>query len=159
MNRRSLFWLVVVAAVAFWLWKTGKVSKGGSEIRTSSAGTSVGAPSAAGEACLFAAEEASRLTQEAADVLLRSPNDPAAFSAASERASGAIASAEGRCGGGSSAGEQKATEEARAALSEMRGLLSDFAGALSGSGSASDAPRRRETIDQRLDAARAALRG
>lgn len=158
MSRRSLFWLVVVA-VAFWLWKTGKVSKEGSEIRTSSAGTSVGAPSAAGEACLFAAEEASRLTQEAADVLLRSPNDPAAFSAASERASGAIASAEGRCGGGSSAGEQKAMEEARAALSEKRGLLSDFAGALSGSGSASDAPRRHETVDQRLDAARAALRG
>ncbi len=26
MNRRSLFWLVVVAAVALWLWKTGKVS-------------------------------------------------------------------------------------------------------------------------------------
>ncbi len=159
MSRRSLFWLVVVAAVAFWLWKTGKVSNDGSAIRTSSAGTSIGAAPAAGEACLFAAEEASRLTQEAADVLLRPPIDPALFSAASERASASIASAEGRCGGGSSAGEQKAMEEARGALSEMRGLLSDFAGALSGSGSASDAPRRRETIDQRLAAARAALRG
>lgn len=159
MSRRSLFWLVVVAAVAFWLWKTGKVSNDGSAIRTSSAGTSIGAAPAAGEACLFAAEEASRLTQEAADVLLRPPIDPASFSAASERASGAIASAEGRCGGGGSAGEQKAMEEARGALSEMRGLLSDLAGALAGSGSASDAPRRRETIDQRLDAARAALRG
>lgn len=159
MSRRSLFWLVVVAAVAFWLWKTGKVSNVDSAIRTSAAGTSVGAPSAAGEACLSAAEEASRLTQEAADVLLRAPIDPAAFSTASERASSAIASAEGRCAGGSSAGEQRAMEEARGALSEMRGLLSDFSGALSGSGSASDAPRRRETIDTRLAAARAALRG
>jgi hypothetical protein len=48
-------------------------------------------------------------------------------------------------------------EAARGALSEMRALLSDLAGALSGSGSASEAPRRREAIDARLAAARAAL--
>jgi hypothetical protein len=41
----------------------------------------------------------------------------------------------------------------------MRALLSDLSGALSGGGSASDAPRRRESIDMHLDAARAALRG
>ena len=159
MSRRSLFWLAVVAGVAFWLWKSGTVSKEDGPIRTSAAGTSIGAPAAAGESCLFAAEEASRLTQEAADVLLRAPIDAAAFSTASQGAGSAISSAEGKCGGGSSAAEQRAMEEVRGALSEMRGLLSDLSGALSGSGSASDAPRRRETIDQRLDAARAALRG
>ncbi|HMM33799.1 MAG TPA: hypothetical protein PKA62_03565 [Thermoanaerobaculia bacterium] len=159
MSRRSLFWLAVVAGVAFWLWKSGTVSKEEGPVRSSAAGTGIGAPAAAGEACLFAAEEASRLTQEAADVLLRPPIDPALFSAASERASASIASAEGKCGGGSSAAEQRAMEEVRGALSEMRGLLADLSGALSGSGSASDAPRRRETIDRRLDAARAALRG
>ena len=159
MSRRSLIWLVVVAGVAFWLWKSGKVSKQDASTETSPAGATVGAPSAAGEACLTAAEEASRATQEAADVFLRAPVDPAAFSSASEKASSAISSAEGRCGGGASPGEQRAIEEARAALSEMRGLLSDYAGTLSGSGSASDAPRRRETIDTRLGAARTALRG
>jgi hypothetical protein len=50
-------------------------------------------------------------------------------------------------------------EEARGALAEMRALLSDLSGALSGGGSASEAPRRIETIDVRLAAARAALRG
>ncbi len=159
MSRRSLIWLVVVAGVAFWLWKSEKAAKQEASPGASPAGASVGAPSAAGEACLTAAEEASRATQEASDVLLRTPIDPAAFSSASERASSAISSAEGRCGGGASPGEQKAIEEARAALAEMRGLLSDFAGTLSGSGSASDAPRRRETIDTRLGAARTALRG
>ena len=159
MSRRSLLWLVVVAGVAFWLWKSGKVSREAGSASTPSSGSSAAAAGSAGLACVSAAEEASRATQEAADVLLRAPVDPAAFTAASDRASGAIGSAEGRCGGGGSTGEQKAMEEARAALSEMRALLSDFAGALSGSGSASDAPRRREAIDMRLDAARAALRG
>jgi hypothetical protein len=50
-------------------------------------------------------------------------------------------------------------EEARAALSEMKALLSELSGALSGSGSASEAPRRQEAIDARLAAARAALGG
>jgi hypothetical protein len=160
-NGRQLLWLLLVAGVAFWLWKSGTVSRGGGPQPPSSA--SVGAagtsPGSAGQECLSAAEEASRLTQDAATVLLRAPIDPAAFSAASDRATSAISSAEGRCGGGGSSAEQKATEEARGALSEMRALLSELSGALSGSGSAADAPRRQEAIDMRLDAARAALRG
>ncbi|MBK6404667.1 MAG: hydrogenase nickel incorporation protein HypB [Holophagales bacterium] len=127
--------------------------------RPSSTQPSGSMPGAAGEACLAAAEEASRQTQAAADVLLRSPIDPAAFSSASGGASSAISSAEGKCGGGGSTGEQRAMEEARGALSEMRALLSELSGALSGSDSASDAPRRRESIDRHLDAARTALRG
>jgi hypothetical protein len=160
-NRRQVLWLVAIAGVALWLWKSGTISKvdtpTASPAGSSSSGGSI--PGAAGEACLTAAEEASRQTQAAADVLLRSPIDPAAFSSASGSASSAISSAEGKCGGGGSTAEQRAMEEGRGALSEMRALLSDLSGALSGSGSASDAPRRRESIDRHLDAARSALRG
>lgn len=158
MSRRSLVWLAVVAGVAFWLWKSGKVSKEGATPSSAPASGAVSAGSA-GWSCVSAAEEASRLTQEAATVLLRTPIDPAAFSTASQGASASISSAESRCGGGGSPSEQRAMEEARGALAEMRALLADFAGALSGSGSASDAPRRREAIDTRLAAARAALQG
>ncbi len=41
----------------------------------------------------------------------------------------------------------------------MRALLAELSGALSGNGSASDAPRRQESIDRHLNAARPALRG
>jgi hypothetical protein len=158
---KQLLWLVLIAGVAIWLWKSGKISTGKppapapaatSQARGSSPGT-------AGFDCLSAAEEASRQAQDAAMVLLRTPIDPAAFSSASDRASSVISSAEGKCGGGGSTGEQRAMEEARAALAEMRALLSDLAGSLSGSGTASDAPRRRESIDTHLAAARAALQG
>ena len=161
MNRRQVLWLVAIAGVALWLWKSGKISKVDAPPAAPAGSTqpSGSMPGAAGEACLAAAEEASRQTQAAADVLLRSPIDPAAFSSASGGASSAISSAEGKCGGGGSTGEQRAMEEARGALSEMRALLSELSGALSGSDSASDAPRRRESIDRHLDAARAALRG
>ena len=27
MNRRQVLWLVAIAGVAFWLWKSGKISK------------------------------------------------------------------------------------------------------------------------------------
>lgn len=160
MRSRSLVWLAIVAGVAFWLWSSGKVSNDpGAPRSAATSPATIGPPGAGGAECLTAAEEASRLTQEAADVLLRAPIDPAAFSAAADRASSAISSAEGRCSGAGTAAGQRAMEESRSALSEMRGLLSDLSGALSGSGSASDAPRRRETIEARLDAARAALRG
>lgn len=160
MNRRQLILLVLIAGVAFWLFKSGKISRGGgAEQAPSPSGAAGATPGAAGEACVSAAEEASQLAQDAATVLLRTPIDPAAFSAASERATSAISSAEGKCGGGGSATEQKAMEEARAALAEMRALLSDLAGGLSGSGSASEAPRRREAIDTHLAAARANARG
>ena len=161
MNGRQVLWLVAIAGVALWLWKSGKISKddtpatapGGSTMSSGSI------PGAAGQACLTAAEEASRLTQEAANVLLRSPIDPAAFASESDGASSAISSAEGKCGGGGSTSEQRAMEEARGALSEMRELLREFSGALAGNGSASEAPRRQESIDRHLDAARLALRG
>jgi hypothetical protein len=162
MNGKQLLWLLLIAGVAFWLWKSGRISRGGGPEPASpsaSTGAAGGVPGAAGQGCLTAAEEAGRQTQDAAAVLLRAPIDPAAFSAASGRASSAISSAESACGGGGSAAEQKAMEEARGALSEMRALLSELSGALSGSGSASEVPRRQETIDMRLDAARAALRG
>ena len=112
MSRRSLVWLAVIAGVAFWLWKSGKVSKEGAPPPSPSASGAVSAGSA-GWACVSAAEEASRLTQEAATVLLRTPVDPAAFSTASQGASASIASAESRCGGGGSPAEQRAMEEAR----------------------------------------------
>ncbi len=161
MNGRQVLWLVAIAGVALWLWKSGKITKDDtpSTAPGASAPSSGSAPGSAGQACLAAAEDASRQTQDAANVLLRTPIDPAAFSSASAGASSAISAAEGKCGGGGSTAEQRAMEEARGALSEMRALLSDFSGALSGSGSASDAPRRRESIDRHLDAARSALRG
>jgi hypothetical protein len=160
-NGRQVLWLVAIAGVALWLWKSGKISKEPtpSPVPAGSAASAASAPGSGGQGCLTAAEDASRKTQEAANVLLRTPIDPAAFSSASDGASSAISSAEGKCGGGGSTAEQRAMEEARGALSEMRALLSDFSAALSGSGSASDAPRRRESIDMHLDAARAALRG
>jgi hypothetical protein len=160
-NRRQVLWIVVIAGVALWLWKSGTISKDDTPQKAPAGSSASGgsAPGFAGEACLTAAEEASRRTNEAATVLLRTPIDPAAFSSASDGASSAISSAEGKCGGGGSTAEQRAMEEARGALSEMRALLSELSGALSGSGSASEAPRRRETIDRHLDAARAALRG
>jgi hypothetical protein len=160
-NRNQILWLVAIAGVAIWLWKSGKISKVDSTPAAPAGSTlsSGSMPGAAGEACLSAAGEASRQTQAAADVLLRSPIDPAAFSSAFGGASTAISSAEGKCGGGGSTVEQRAMEEARGALSEMRALLSELSSALSGSGSASDAPRRRESIDRHLDAARTALRG
>jgi hypothetical protein len=160
-NGRQVLWLVAIAGVVLWLWKSGKISKDPtpSTVPAGSAVSGASAPGSGGQGCLTAAEEASRKTQEAANVLLRTPIDPAAFSSASDGASSAISSAEGTCGGGGSTAEQRAMEEARGALSEMRALLSDLSGALSGSGSASDAPRRRESIDMHLDAARAALRG
>jgi hypothetical protein len=158
-NRRQVLWLVGLAAVAFWLWKSGTISRESSPspAPASAAGTSGAAPGAAGFGCLTAAETAGRETQEAAMVLLRTPIDPAAFSAASERASSTISAAEGKCGGGGSSNEQRAMEEARGALSEMRALLSDLSGTLSGGGSASEVPRRREAVDVHLAAARAAL--
>jgi len=158
-NGRRLLGLALVAGVAFWLWKHGTASSGNAPSPAGAPTSASAGPGSAGWECLTAAEDASRLTQEAATVLLRTPIDPAAFSTASQAASSAISSAESRCGGGGSAAEQRAMEEARGALSEMRALLADFAGALSGSGSASEAPRRREAIDARLDAARSALRG
>jgi hypothetical protein len=158
-NGRQLFWLVLIAGVALWLWKSGKVTRGPAPDTAGSAAVSEGRPGFGGAACVSAAEEAARRTGEATRVLLRSPIDPVAFSTASDSASSAISSAEGSCEGGGSASEQKAMEEARGALSEMRALLSELSGALSGSGSASEAPRRQEAVDARLAAARAALRG
>jgi hypothetical protein len=97
--------------------------------------------------------------QEAATVFARTPIDPAAFSSESDGALSAISSADGKCGGGGSTAEQRAMEEARGALAEMRALLAELSGALSGNGSASDAPRRQESIERHLNAARLALRG
>ena len=161
MNRRQVLWIVVIAGVALWLWKSGKISRDNTPAATAAGPAASGgtAPGFAGEACLTAAEEASRRTNEAASVLLRTPVDPAAFSSASDGASSAISSAEGKCGGGGSTAEQRAMEEARGALSEMRALLSELSGTLSGSGTGSDAARRRETVDRHLEAARTALRG
>lgn len=156
MNGRQVFWLVLIAGVAFWLWKSGKVTRGPAP-EGAPAPVAEGRPAFAGSACVSAAEEAARRTGEATRVLLRSPIDPAAFSAASDSASSAISSAEASCGGAGSASEGRAMEEARGALSEMRALLSELSGALSGSGSASEAPRRQEAIDARLAAAREAL--
>ena len=159
MNGRKVLWLVAIAGVALWLWKSGKISRSAPEAAPVPKAWEGAAPGMAGEACLSAAQEASRQVQDAASVLLRAPVDAAAFSAASERASAAISAADSKCGGGGSASEQKGMEEARGALAEMRALLADLSGAQSGSGSASDATRRTETIDVRLAAARAALRG
>lgn len=161
MNGRQVLWLVLIGGVAIWLWKSGTVTKEIDRATSPAPQAETGhVPGAGGQPCVSAAEDASRQTHEAAMVLLRTPVDATAYSTASGHASAAIALAEGRCtGGGASANDQKAMEEARAALSEMRALLSDLSGALSGSGSAADTPRRRETIDARLDAARAALRG
>ena len=157
MNGRQLLWILLIGGVAFWLWKHGKAPK--PEAAPVPAAWAGAAPGTAGEACLTAAQDASRQVQDAASVLLRAPVDAAAFTAASEHASAAISAAESRCGGGGSASEQKGMEEARGALSEMRGLLGDLSGALSGGGSASEAPQRSARIDARLAAARAALRG
>lgn len=161
MNRNQVLWLVGIAGVALWLWKSGKVSKeqSPSTAPAASAASSGSAPGFAGEACMTAVEQASRRVQEAATVFARTPIDPAAFSSESDGALSAISSAEGKCGGGGSTGEQRAMEEARGALAEMRALLGDLSGALSGNGSASDAPRRQESIDRHLNAARLALRG
>lgn len=159
MNGRQLLWLVLIAGVAFWLWKSGKVTKDPPPGAAGGPTVSEGRPGFAGSACVSAAEEAARRTEEATRVLLRTPIDPAAFSAASGSASSAISSAEASCGGGGSAGEQRAMEEARGALAEMRALLSELSGAFSGSGGASEAPRRQEAIDARLTAARRALGG
>lgn len=157
MNSRQLLWLLLIGGVAVWLWKSGRVTKDASARKEAAAGAE--APSAAGSECVSAAEEAARRVQAASAVLLRAPVDPAAFSAASSTAGESLSSAESACGAGGSEKDQKAMEEARGALAEMRALLSDLAGALSGSGSASEAPRRQETIDTKLSAARAALRG
>lgn len=159
MSGRQLLWLVLIAGVAFWLWKSGKVTREAPPETARGSAAAEGRPSFAGPACVSAAEEAARRTTEATRVLLRTPIDPAAFSAASDSASSAISSAEASCGGGGSPGEQRAMEEARAALSEMSALLSELSGALSGSGGAADAPRRQEAIDARLTAARQALGG
>ena len=162
MNGRQILWIVVIAGVVLWLWKSGTISREKTPSTTAPARSAASGGTAtgfAGEACLTATEDASRQTNEAATVLLRTPIDASAFSSASERASSAISSAEGKCAGGGSTGEQKSMEEARGALSEMRALLSEFSASLSGGGGASEAPRRREAIDMHLDAARAALRG
>ena len=161
MNGRQVLWLVAIAGVALWLWKSGTISKDPTP-STAPAGSAASGGTAsgfAGEACLTAVEQASRRMQEAATVFARTPIDPAAFSSASDGASSAISSADGKCRGGGSTTEQRAMEEARGALSEMRALLLDLSGALAGNGSASDAPRRQETIDRHLDAARLTLRG
>lgn len=161
MNRNQVLWLVAIAAVAIWLWKSGKISKdpASSTAPAAPVASSGTAPGFAGEECLTAVEQASRRVQEAATVFARTPIDPAAFSSEAEGASSAISAADGKCGGGGSTAEQRAMEEARGALSEMRALLLDFSGALSGNGSASDAPRRQESIERHLGAARLALRG
>ncbi len=157
MNGRQLLWLLLIGGVAFWLWKSGRVTKDASSPKAPAAGAE--APAAAGSGCVSAAEEAARKVQAASAVLLRTPIDPAAFSSASSVAGDAISSAESACGAGGSEKDQKAMEEARGALAEMRTLLSDVGAALSGNGSASEAPKRQETIDTKLAAARAALRG
>lgn len=161
MNGRQILWLVAVAGVAIWLWKSGKVSKDPalSTAPAAPVASSSAAPGLAGEACLTAVEQASQRVQEAATIFARVPIDPAAFSSEAEGASSAISSADGKCGGGGSTAEQRAMEEARGALSEMRALLLDFSGALTGNGSASEAPRRQESIERHLNAARLALRG
>lgn len=161
MNGRQILWIIVIAGVGIYLWKSGKISRVDSApaaaARTTSSG---GTPSiSAGEECLTALEQASRRVQEAASVFTRAPIDQAAFASESEGASSAISSANGKCNGGGSTAEQRSMEEARGALSEMRALLLDLAGALNGNGSAADAPRRQETINRHLDAARLALRG
>lgn len=158
MNGRQVLWLVLIAGVGLWLWKSGTISKDEPPSAKPAASSST-ASDLAGEACITAVEQASRRVQEAATVFARTPIDPAAFASESDGASSAISSAEGKCGGGGSTSEQRAMEEARGALSEMRELLLEFSSALAGNGSASGAPRRQEAIDRHLDAARLALRG
>jgi hypothetical protein len=160
-NGRQVLWLLLIGGVGLWLWKSGTISreKAPSAAPAGSAASGGTASGHAGEACLTAVEQANRRTQEAATVFARTPIDPAAFSSESAGATSAISSAEGVCGGGGSTSEQRAMEEARGALSEMRALLLDFSSALAGNGSASDAPRRQETIERHLEAARLALRG
>ncbi|MBK9968702.1 MAG: hypothetical protein IPP07_29095 [Holophagales bacterium] len=162
MNGQQVLWLVIIAGVAVWFWKRRDdleglcAVDGAGRVRPHPAARPPASPA---KACLTAVEQASRRMQEAATVFARTPIDPAAFSAASDGASSAISSADGKCSGGGSTAEQRAMEEARGALSEMRAILLDLAGALSGNGSASDVPRRQESIDRHLDAARLALRG
>ena len=156
MNGRQLLWLLAIAGVAFWLWKSGRVTK---DAPPAGAAPGAEAPDAAGSACVSAAEEAARKVQAASAVLLRTPIDPSAWSSAAGAADDAISAADSACGAGGSEKDRRAMDEARGALSEMRALLSDFGAALSGSGSASEAPRRQEAIDTKLAAARAALHG
>lgn len=156
MNGRQLLWLLLIGGVAFWLWKSGRVSKDAPSPRPAGRAS---APDAAGGECVSAAEEAARKVQSVTTVLLRTPIDPSSYTSASSAANDAISAAESACGAAAAEKDRKAIDEARGALSEMRGLLSDLSGALSGSGSASDAPRRQEAIDTKLAAARTALRG
>ena len=67
MNGRQVLWLVVIAGVAIWLWKSGKISREPApstapSVSAASSGTDSGF---AGEACLTAVEQANRRMQEA----------------------------------------------------------------------------------------------
>lgn len=154
MNGRQLLWILLIGAVAFWLWKSGRVTKDAAPPKPAPGAP---APDAAGSSCVSAAEEAARKVQSVTAILLRTPVDPSSYSSASSAANDAISAAESACGAAGAEKDRRAMDEARGALSEMRALLSDLGAALSGSGTASEAPRRQETIDTKLAAARAAL--
>ena len=161
MNGRQVLWILLIAGVGLYLWKSGKVSRVGTAPAPAAGPSAPGGTASgfAGEACLTALDQANRRVQEASSVFTRAPIDPAAFASESEGASSAISAANEKCSGGGSTAEQRSMEEARGALSEMRALLMDLSAALAGNGSAADAPRRQETINRHMDAARLALRG
>jgi hypothetical protein len=154
MNSRQLLWILLIGGAALWLWKSGRVTK---DATPPKAVPGSAASAAVGPACVSAAEEAGRKVQSVSAVLLRTPIDPSAYASAASAANDAISAADSACGAAGSPADEKAMDEARGALSEMRALLSDLGAALAGTGSASEAPRRQETIDTKLSAARAAL--
>lgn len=155
---KKVLWLLVVGAVAFWLWNQQAGSRKAASTTTSpGAAANASGPGAAG--CLAAADRARSELDEAARLLLRPPVDPGAWGAAEAKASSAISSAESGCGPGGTEGEEKVKAEARSALSSMRTFLGELAAASRGQGDGGSLPSRQQEIDGKLEAARGLLRG
>src|SRR5512135_1413763 len=145
---RRIIFLGAIAAAVWWM-RQHSASRVAPLVRSATED----APSAA-FGCVAAAERANSALQSAANVALRPPVDPSAWSNEEGKASSAISTAESECMGASTDVDKHAIDEARAAISLMHQSLSDLSSSVRGEGGAMDVSRRQGEIDDHLNAAR-----
>ena len=148
MQGKTLIKLLIVAAIAVFVWK-----KGIPWWNEHHSGTS--ATSAADDSCVSAAVEASEAWGSSIGRFANPPYDLGAWGEFRSRVDVAIAKADTLC----NCGDDSCTKS-KQAMSDLRALVNDLDGSIrNGSEPPGDIVQRQEQIDNAINAARDSLRG
>ena len=143
MDGKTLIKLLIVAAIAVFVWKKGIPWWNEHHTGTSAA-------SAADDSCVSAAAAASEAWGSSIGRFANPPYDLAAWGEFRSRVEQGIRNAEGRC-----RCMADSCTTARTAMSELRSLVNELDGSIrSGGPPPSDAVQRQEAIDNAINSAR-----